>query len=452
MPTSLISYIRRECRFSIASVCLLLLLAAALPLTAQISLSTIVSSAQRKSAAVRLAEADLHKSEAVLAETHDVYIPIIDINAGVGYAQGFMGGQVPSLWTGTAQSQVFSLPHIQYERAARAGVSSAKLNLMNAREQVALDASILYIQLDTVTRELAAANLQSMLAEHLVEIEQQRSEAGIDSVSLYLDARLTAANIKLKKIHLESGKHSIEEQLSTLTGMPAASIQTISSSIPQVPRLTANSPQGRHYDTESIHEQAVSKSRTATGDTMNLYSPQVGFSMEYLRHTSFGNDYDSYFTRTLPANNYTIGISFTIPILDLSHRGKARESAAEALHARIEAEQADRQNDLNIILLNDSLRELDVVAEIAELKKEIAAEQVKSIEIQLNEGNGSSQTPQASPRSEQLAKIDERQKYIESEDANFDLNKARLNLVKALGHMQDWLQSIDAVQPANDSK
>jgi outer membrane protein TolC len=174
--------------------------------------------------------------------------------------------------------------------------------------------------------------------------------------------------------------------------------------------------------------------------------------MEYLRHTSFGNDYDSYFTRTLPANNYTIGISFTIPLLDLSHRGKARESAAEALHARIEAEQASRQNDMSIILLNDSLRELDVVAEIAQLKKEIAAEQVKSVEIQIKEGNGASQTPQTSPRSEQLAKIDERQKYIEAEDANFELNKARLNLVKALGHMGDWLSNIDAVSPVNDSK
>lgn len=452
MTTVLITFIRRERRFLLMHTVLLLAIGSALPLSAQISLSTVVVLAQRNSAAVRLADADLHKSEAVLAETHDVYIPIIDLNAGVGYAQGFMGGQVPSLWTGTAQSQVFSLPHIQYERAARAGVASAKLNLLNAREQVALDASILYIQLDTLTRDLAAADLQALIAEHLVEIEQQRSEAGIDSLSLYLDARLTAANIKLKKIHLENSKHSVEQQLATITGMPASSIQTISASIPAVPRLTAKSPQGHHYDIESIHQQSLSKDRTAKGDTMNQYSPQVGFSMEYLRHTSFGNDYDSYFTRTLPANSYTIGISFTIPLLDLSHRGKARESAAEALHARIEAEQADRQNDLNIILLNDDLRELDVVAEIAELKKEIAAEQVKSVEIQLNEGNGASQTAQQSPRSEQLARIDERQKYIEAEDATFDLNKARLNLVKALGNMEDWLGLVDAAKPANDSK
>jgi outer membrane protein TolC len=241
----------------------------------------------------------------------------------------------------------------------------------------------------------------------------------------------------------------VQEQLASLTGMPASTIQSIATSIPEIPRLSANSPQGHHYDLESIKEQAVSKNRIAMSDTAYLYSPQVGFDFQYLRHFSDFNDYDKYYSRTLPTNNYSVGISITIPLLDLSHRGKARESAAEALRARIEAEQAQRQNDLNISLLNDNLRELDVLAEIAELKKEIATEQVKSVVIELKESNGSSQSPQVSPRSEQLARIDERQKYIESEDASFDLAKARLNLVKALGHMEEWLKLVESTRPTD---
>jgi hypothetical protein len=48
------------------------------------------------------------------------------------------------------------------------------------------------------------------------------------------------------------------------------------------------------------------------------------------------------------------------------------------------------------------------------------------------------------PKAEQLARIDERQKFQDSLDAGFDLAKARLSLLRALGHMEDWLQELHA--------
>jgi hypothetical protein len=43
---------------------------------------------------------------------------------------------------------------------------------------------------------------------------------------------------------------------------------------------------------------------------------------------------------------------------------------------------------------------------------------------------------------EQLARIDERQKFQDSLDAGLELSKARLGLLRALGHMEDWLQEL----------
>lgn len=434
------------------SALLLLVFTGAHLLSAQISLSTAVSMAERNSPSVLLAQADLQKAEAQLAETHDVYIPVVDFNAGVGTAQGFMGGQIPSVWTASAQSEIFSLPHVQYERAARSGVESAKLNLLSAREQVALDASTLYIQLDTLKRELDAAMAEEQHAARLVAIEEQRSEAGVDSLRQYLDARLTAASIKLKRIHQESAMATAQIQLAHLTGMPATSITTVSQSIPAIPRLAADTNQGRHYAMESIQQQAISKSRIAQGDKMNIYSPQIGFQFEYLRHTTLFNNYDSYYNGTIPANSYSVGISFTLPLLDLSHRGKARESSADALRSRIEAEQALHQNDLNITALNNNLKELEVLAEISDLRQQIAGQDLKAVQAEISSGNGSSSAQQASPGKEELSQIAEREKYIEALDASLDLCKARLNLIEALGHMEDWLGLVDAAKPASDSK
>jgi len=92
------------------------------------------------------------------------------------------------------------------------------------------------------------------------------------------------------------------------------------------------------------------------------------------------------------------------------------------------------------------LRELDAQAEVASLKQQIADEGLKSVLAQLEVGNGQTGTPgappQLSPTVEQQARIDERQKYLDALDSGFDLSKARLNLLRALGHMQDWLDEL----------
>lgn len=125
---------------------------------------------------------------------------------------------------------------------------------------------------------------------------------------------------------------------------------------------------------------------------------------------------------------------------------KSRETAAEALRARVEAEQVQQQNDFEIAQLSASLRELDAQAEVASLKQQIAAEQLKSVEAELALGNGASSgpgaQPQPSPTAEQQARIDERQKYVDALDAGLELTKARLDLLRALGHMQDWLDEL----------
>ena len=63
-------------------------------------------------------------------------------------------------------------------------MKAANLSLKDAREQVALDASTAYIELDTVDRELEAARQQEDLRRPTgSRSKQQRAEAGVDSLS-----------------------------------------------------------------------------------------------------------------------------------------------------------------------------------------------------------------------------------------------------------------------------
>jgi outer membrane protein TolC len=413
---------------------------------AQVSLATVVDLAQRNSSAVRLAEADVQKAQAALGQTEDAYIPNFVIGSNVGYSHGFPTGQ-PSVGSATMQSLVFSYSQRQYIKAARAGIDAANLRLKDAREEVALDASNTYIELDTVNRELQAVRQQESFAADLVKIEQQRVDAGVDPALDLLQARLTASQLKLRRLHLETRAGTLTKQIAVLTAMPIGSILPDRSSIPEIPAVTANEAPRRLFAIDAADSLARSKQLQARGDDLAWRRPQIGFGAVYNYDSDELNSYSTYYKSFTP-NNVSFGLQITIPFFDFALRAKAKETAADALRATVEVEQAQRQNEVQIAELTGSLRELDALAEIATLKQQIANEQLKSVLAQLELGNGSGSgpgaQPQLTPKAEQLARIDERQKYQDALDAGFDLSKARLNLLRALGHMEDWLGELHA--------
>ena len=435
------------------------------PLSAQISLSTAVDLAQRNSSTVKLADADLHKAVATLSETKDVYIPNFVIGSSIGPPSiGFPTGQ-PSVANASMQSLAFNVQQGQYIRAARVGIQAASLNLKDAREQVALDASTEYIELDAVQREIEATQLQQAFADSLLNIEQQRQQAGVDPLSEVLQARLTAAQLKLKLMHLQARAAILVSQLAALTGLPPTSIRTDFASIPQIPEVKAEQTAVLTAGIRAAQAEAQSHQYQAHGDELaNKIRPLIAFGAIYNRDATSLNNYNLYFGRINPktnqeeklkADNFSAGFSIQIPIFDMNHKAKAQESAAEALRATVEAEQAQRQNDVQIATLTANLRELDTVAEVASLKQQIAGEQLKTVEAQLQLGNGAGSEPgappQLSPKAEQQARIDEKQKSIDAIDAGFDLTKARLSLLRALGHMEDWLRELQVKEPATAS-
>ncbi|MGB6725483.1 MAG: TolC family protein [Terracidiphilus sp.] len=426
---------------------LIALAAATVMARAQVSLRTVVELAQSNSSSVKLAQSDLLKAESALLQSRDAFVPSLSFGSGLpAFPEVGFTGSLPTIWDANIQSMVFSLPQIRYIQAAKMGVKAAKLGLDDTKEQVALDASTAYIELDTVNQELAAAHEQESDAARMVEIEQQRVDGGVDPKSNLLQAQLAAAEVKLHRLHLETRAATLNKQLSTLTGLPVGSIIPSHASIPEIPAVTADEPAKRTPGLESAEMLAQSRERAQRGDVARTWLlPELAFGAIYNRNTTLLNNINQYYNHFLPANNFSTGFSIRLPIFNFEDRDKVKESAAEALRARVEAEQVQQQNDIQIAELSGSLRELDTLAEIARLKHEIDVQQLETVSSQLGLGNGTSGAnaqPQLSPEAEQQARVDERQKFIDALDAGFDLSKARLDLIRALGHMQDWLNEL----------
>jgi outer membrane protein TolC len=419
-----------------------------LPTTAhaQVSLATVVDLAQRNSTGVRAAQADVNKANAVLSETKNALIPSVNVGTGLPVFPeiGFTGSP-PSIWSATVQALVYSIPQKRYIDAAGLGVRAANARLKDAGEQVALDASTAYIELDAVNQELEDAHQQEQFAGRLGDIEQQRAEAGIDPLSELLQAKLTAAEIKLRRLHLEARAAVLNKQLTILTGLPEGSIRIVHASIPEIPQVRGVEAARISEGVHSARLIAQSKFIQSKGDEESSYFPELRFFMQYNRNTNLLNDVSSFFAKPLPPNNLASGVSVQIPIFDMGHRSRAKESAADALRSKVEAEQAEKQNELEIAELSGSILELDTRAEIASLRQQFADEQLKTVVAQLQLGNGTSgpgSQPQTSPKAEQLALINARQKTEDALDAGFELAKARLSLLRALGHMHDWLDEL----------
>ncbi len=286
--------------------------------SAQVSLTSVVELAQQNSSTVHLAQADVKKAASLLSQSKDAFIPAISFGSGLpAFPEVGFTGSLPTIWDSTVQSMVFSMPQIRYIQAARAGVQAAQLALKDAKEQVALEASTAYIEMDAIDSELEAVREQEQDAARLVAIEQQRTEAGVDPLSDLLQAQLTAAQLKLSRLHLETRSATLAKQLATLTGLPVGSITPDHASIPEVPAITADETPRNTPGIDSAQAVAHSRELVAKGDKEHLWLfPEIGFGAQYNRNTTLLNHINDYYKNNLPANNFSTGFSIKVPVFD----------------------------------------------------------------------------------------------------------------------------------------
>jgi outer membrane protein TolC len=401
-----------------------------------VSLYTVVDLALRNSRTVRMAEADQQKARGIANETHDIYIPSFSVGSGLGYSYGFPLGN-PTLFNVQSQFLLFSFSQKDYIRSARAGLKAATLSLQDARRQVILDASLNYIELNKMLTEIQA--LQQALAntDTLVSVVQDRLNAGLESKMNLTQAQLTRAQIRLQQIHLEDHADDLRKHLSGLTGLDAGTITPVASSVPALPELDFQgliSKEDQSPAVQSAFTSADARMYGAKGDEKQNNRPIVFGAFQYARFASF-NGYSQYYLHFVP-NNVGIGINATWPLFDRIKHDKAVESAAQAKHDRQQAELAKIQNDEGNLTLWHSLRELEAQAQVADLQQQLAQDTLASTLTQMNQGAANGQP--VPPQQADQYRVEERTRYVALEDAQFNVTRVKLNLLSAVGDLEDW--------------
>ena len=410
------------------------------PARAQISFYTAVDLALRNSHEVKMAAADVDRAAAALTQTRDAYVPTGSVGSSLGYSYGFPVGQ-PTVVNATANSLVLSFSQPSLIRAARASLVGANASLRDTRQKVVADTALAYIELDTDRRELEALDQQHSFGERLIEIERQRNTAGLSSVMDVTQAELTNAQLELRRLHIQDHMSLLRLRLANLTGLTEDSVTTEAASIPVGPVPPAASTLNATLSTRSgaiasSEADAKSKQYIARADKGKIWRPEISFGIQYSRYAKF-NNYEEYYLR-FQHNNFDVGINMTIPVFDAQGRAHARVSAADAVRAREQADLFRLQLGEQTRELSGSLAELRAQQKIARLQSDYAQQNADAVETELQNGTGNPNLSPLTPRDEQRARIEERRRYVDKLEADFQLIQAEILLQRSLGTVEEW--------------
>lgn len=425
------------------------LIFASLPAYAQLSLQTAVELALKNSPRIKIAQADLAKARAVHGELKDAYVPVVTTLAGYGLSTG-APLNVPVIFSINAQSLVFSFSQRDYLRSTQQSIEAAEHLLRNQQIAVVEDTTNTYVALDNALQRQQTLREASGFADHLVSVTEERVGAGVDAKVELPKAHRTATQIRLQRLQLQDEIAADTGHLALLTALPEAGIRTVATSIPtlQAPRtdLVDSGPVGDSEGVAAAFSNARAKQFAAFGDHRYTLRPQIGLSAGYSRVATELSSYANYYPRYAGTadnpnsqNAYGFGLQITLPLLDLAHRSKARESAADAARAFAEAEQQRGVFREGRARLRNSTLELQLRSDLARDEQEIAHAQLEAVQVQLQASAANLAGPQTTPKDLLNAQLQERQRYLDVLNIELQLRQTQVNLLRQTDGLSVWV-------------
>jgi outer membrane protein TolC len=418
-----------------------------------VSLKRIVELALAHATGAAITAADeLHASASYQYLRHN-YVPQLSTGAGLGYSYGFplgLEGSAPALFNVTAQSALLNPALRDFIRAAKVDSSVASLKSKDQRNQIIQDAALSYAELAKWEQRLIRLQETEAATDKMQTAVADRVKEGIDSELEGTKARLSAARVRLRITEAQGAADVLREHLSTLTGLPAANLQTDPDSIPAPPAAAANREAAKEAATsnpsvEAAVEHARAQYMRAQGEHRSLW-PSVDFAAQYALLSRF-NNYQNYYIPSRPCttslgeflcvtssfqqNNATVGVSVRFPLFNSSQRSRAQAADADALKATKQAEAARNQVSEETLRLQRSVAQMQAAREVAQLDYEIAEKNLAAVQTRIDAGT-------ATLHDLDDARSQASERFIALQDVTFELERSQLGVLRSTGDLEKW--------------
>jgi len=396
-----------------------------------------VELALQHSGVMGIAAINQWRARKIYEEVRANYIPRIIIGSGLGYSYGFpltLEGSAPSVVNFNTVQSLFNLSLKQQVKAARIDWHATSLDVKDKRAAVILDTALSYAQLDALAAKIKALDDAQAAAEKARFVSEQRFKEGVDSKLEVTKSQLVSARIRLRIAEAQGQADVQREHLSKLLDVPADSIVTDPESVPQIPAISQeedlpSQAVGNSFAVQFADQKVAAAQARAVGEHKALMMPTVDLASQYAYLAKF-NNYDLYY-RNYTANNFSGGVSVRFPLFNSIQKAKAQEAEAEVMLAKKEADLTRNQVREDTLKLQRSLRELAAARDVAKLEWEVSQGDFEAVKARL-------QTGEANTRDAQNAELDTQDKYAAYLDAEFELSRAELQVMRLAGELEDW--------------
>jgi outer membrane protein TolC len=383
-----------------------------------------------------IANADVQRTFASYRELHNSYVPQLFVGSGLGWSYGFplsIEGSAPAIANVSAQSTVYNAAQRQFMNAAKTDWQASEFQNKDQRNAIIQDVALTYAELAKWEARLVRLQPYESQSAQMEKAVAERLQAGVDSAVDLNKAKLSTARVRLHRTEARGSADVLRRHLSTLTGLPASAIEIAPDTIPALPpvaneqdlseKAIASSPAIKVAEQHSLAE-----SMRAMGEHRALY-PTIDFSAQYARLSTI-NNYNQYYTKFQP-DNATIGLAFKIPVFNASQRARAEAADAEALRAKKQAEAARDQVAEETLKLQRAAEQLAAAREVAELEYQLAQSGLDAAQTRVDANTGTLHELAD-------ARVQAAERFLLFQDADFEYQRARMNLLRATGDLESW--------------
>jgi len=384
-----------------------------------------------------VASADEQRAFASYREARNQFMPQFIIGSGLGKSWGFplsLEGSAPAIVNLNSQSALLNPALRDFIRAAKTEAAAASSRTKDQRNEVIQDTVLSYAELskwEALLKHLGQEQENALTMEQIVD---ERIQEGVDKPLARNQAKLITARVRLRMAEAQGAMDVLRNRLSHLTGLPAASIETAPDSVPPLPEVKQEDDlPGKAVQTnpavQAAETRATAQDFRARGEHRAMW-PSVDFAAQYALLSTY-NNYDLFF-KTFQRHNATLGVAIRFPFLSASQRARAQSADAEALRARKQAEAARNQVSEETLRLQRSVEQLAAAQQVADLEYQVAQSNLEATQVRVDAGT-------ATVHDAEDARNQADERFNTLQDANFQLERARIILLRATGELETWV-------------
>jgi outer membrane protein len=399
-------------------------------------LKRVIELALSHSTTAALATADEQRAFASYREAHNQYLPQFVLGSGLGKSWGFplsLEGSAPAIVNLNAQSALINPALRDFVRAAKTEWQASSLRGKDQRNQVIQDTVLSYVELGKWEALLGHLLQQLDDAVKMEKVVDERIQEGVDNPMARNQARLTTARARLHISEARGAADILRSRLAQFTGLPPSSIETVPDSVPALPAVKqeddlATKAVQASPSVEAAEGHVAAEVLRARGEHRAML-PSVDFASQYALLATY-NNYDLFF-KTFQRHNATLGVAIRFPFFSPTQRARAEGADADVSRARKNADAAKNQLSEETLRLQRSVGQLAAEQQVADLEYQIAQSNLGALQVRLEAGT-------ATVHDLEDARVQTTERFNQLQDANFELERAQVTLLRATGDLEAW--------------